>query len=40
MKKMDIFSLGLSILEVLSNDRFSLGYEELVRAQKEGLNLK
>lgn len=39
MKRMDIFSLGLSILEVLSDGNSPLSYESLVRSQKEGLDL-
>lgn len=34
MKRMDIFSLGLAILEVLSDGCSPLSYEELVKSQK------
>lgn len=40
MKRMDIFSLGLAILEVLSDRNSPLSYEQLVKSQKEGMNLK
>jgi hypothetical protein len=39
-KRMDIFSLGLAILEVLSDGCSPLSYEQLVKSQKEGLDLR
>ena len=38
LKMMDMFSLGLTILEVLNDGKSSLSYSELLKKRKEGVN--
>jgi hypothetical protein len=38
LKMMDMFSLGLSILEVLNDGRAPMSYGDLLRMRKEGLD--
>ena len=37
---MDMFSLGLSIIEVLNDGRSPMSYTDLLRMKKEGLDFK
>ena len=37
---MDMFSLGLTILEVLNDGKSSLSYSELLKKRKEGVNFE
>lgn len=38
LKKMDMFSLGLSILEVLNDGRSPMNYTDLLKMGKEGMD--
>ncbi len=38
LKMMDMFSLGLAILEVLNDGRSPMTYSDLLRMKKEGVN--
>ena len=37
---MDMYSMGLTILEVLNDGRPTMSYSDLLRMKKEGLNLE
>jgi hypothetical protein len=38
LKKMDMFSLGLAILEVLNDGRSTMSYSDLLKMKKEGID--
>ena len=38
LKQMDMFSLGLTILEVLNDGRSAMSYSELLKKRKEGMD--
>ena len=38
LKKMDMFSLGLAILEVLNDGRSTVSYSDLLKMKKEGID--
>lgn len=40
LKKMDMFSLGLAILEVLNDSRPLMTYSDLLKMNKEGIDFK